>query len=288
MVEYILGNYLVSAGRITQEQFESILDVQDKVRVKLGLIAVAEGLLTMEQADEVNRLQSVMDKRFGDIAIEKGYLTDAQVGNLLKMQGNAYLVFVQTLVNEGYIAMDEMDSIIADFKKVTGFGNSEIEALKSGDIDKIIPLYLPPEATEYQEIIGVAVRTIIRCIDRSVYLEKACTAPKAELACAVIQTMEGTPTIKTGFADKGGGLITVANGFAGEEFDKIDEDVMDAVGEFINCINGLYASAMSQKGVTVELLPPEFNMNSTEICGDKVCIVPINIKNSKVFFVISE
>lgn len=288
MVEYILGNYLVSVGKITQEQFKKVLETQDKVRVKLGLIAVAEGLLTMEQADEVNRLQSVMDKRFGDIAIEKGYLTDAQVGNLLKMQGNAYLVFVQTLVNEEYISMEEMDTILADFKNATGFSNSEIEALKSGDIDQIIPLYLPPEATDYRELIGVAVRTIIRCVDRNVYLEKAFVAPKAEVACCAIQGLEGDSTVYVGFADKAGGLVSLANGFAGEEFETLDEDVLDAVGEFVNCVNGLYASALSQKGISVELLPPEYRMETSEISGNKVCIIPINIKDDKVFMIVSE
>ena len=77
MVEYILGNYLVGSGKLTEEQLEVVVGQLDKIRVKLGLIAVAEGMMTLAQADEVNRLQSVMDKRFGDIAVEKGYLTDA-------------------------------------------------------------------------------------------------------------------------------------------------------------------------------------------------------------------
>ena len=69
-----------------------ILNEQQKVRVKLGLIAVAEGLMTQEEADRVNQLQAVMDRRFGDIAVEKGYLTEGQVNSLLKKQGNAYPV----------------------------------------------------------------------------------------------------------------------------------------------------------------------------------------------------
>ena len=72
MVEYVLGNYLVEAGRITSEQLETVVNQLDKIRVKLGLIAVAEGMMTLEQADEVNRLQTVKDKRFGDKASEKG------------------------------------------------------------------------------------------------------------------------------------------------------------------------------------------------------------------------
>ena len=63
-----------------------MISIQEKIRVKLGLIAVSEGMLTLDQADAINRMQQVMDKRFGDIAVEKGYLTEAQVNSLLKMQ----------------------------------------------------------------------------------------------------------------------------------------------------------------------------------------------------------
>ena len=75
MVEYIFGRYLVSSGRITDVQLDTIVEKMDSVRVKLGLIAVAEGFMSLKQAEEVNRLQATMDKRFGDIAVEKGYLT---------------------------------------------------------------------------------------------------------------------------------------------------------------------------------------------------------------------
>ena len=91
MVSSIVGNYLMEKGLLTGEQFRDILNEQQKVRVKLGLIAVAEGLMTQEEADRVNQLQAVMDRRFGDIAVEKGYLTEGQVNSLLKKQGNAYL-----------------------------------------------------------------------------------------------------------------------------------------------------------------------------------------------------
>ena len=43
MVDYILGNYLVESGKISKAQLNAILQKQDSVRVKLGLIAVAEG-----------------------------------------------------------------------------------------------------------------------------------------------------------------------------------------------------------------------------------------------------
>ena len=46
MVEYMLGNYLVETGKITKEQLIDVINKQDSVRVKLGLLAVSEGLMT--------------------------------------------------------------------------------------------------------------------------------------------------------------------------------------------------------------------------------------------------
>ena len=63
MISKILGNYLISKGKITSEQLDDVIEEITRVRVKLGLIAVAEGMITQEQADKINRLQAVMDRR---------------------------------------------------------------------------------------------------------------------------------------------------------------------------------------------------------------------------------
>ena len=57
MISKILGNYLISKGKITSEQLDDVIEEITRVRVKLGLIAVAEGMITQEQADEMrNRI----------------------------------------------------------------------------------------------------------------------------------------------------------------------------------------------------------------------------------------
>ena len=169
MVEYILGNYLIQSGKLTDEYFNGIIEKLDKVHVRLGIIAVAEGMMSIEQADEINQLQSAVDKRFGDIAIEKGYLTEAQINNLLKAQGNTFMTFIQALVNEGFINLREIDNILEAFRIKNSFSKTDMEILKRNDTDVVIPLFLTNETLQYQDIISIAIRTIIRCIDRHVY-----------------------------------------------------------------------------------------------------------------------
>lgn len=287
MVEYILGDYLVETGKISKEQLDAVVGQLDKVRVKLGLIAVAEGMMTTEQADEVNRLQAVMDKRFGDIAVEKGYLTDEQIGNLLKAQGNTYMTFVQALINEGMVKMDEIDSILEGFRVKNSFSKMDIEMLKSDDPEVVVPLFLTPETLKYQAIIGVVVRTIIRCVDRHVYVGKASLADKCELNMATVQKVEGNAGFVSAFMEQNGGLVRLASVFGQEEFNSLDDDALDAACEFLNCVNGLHASALSQKGEVLELLPPEAVVEAKEITG-QVCSIPIYVNNKKLLFVVTE
>ena len=285
MVEYILGNYLIQSGKLTDEYFNGIIGKLDKIHVKLGIIAVAEGMMTIEQADEINQLQSVVDKRFGDIAIEKGYLTEAQISNLLKAQGNTFMTFIQALVNEGFINLREIDNILEAFRIKNSFSKTDMEILKRDDTDVVITLFLTPETLKYQDIISTAIRTIIRCIDRHVYIGKASLLDGVTLHNASIQYVEGENGFVSAFAEKNGGLLELASIFGQEQFAYINDDSLDAAGEFLNCINGLYVSALSQRGEILELMPPQLVAGSAKISG-QVCSIPIFIKDKQFDFII--
>ena len=286
MVGYLLGNYMVDEGIMTAEQLSQVISKQEEIRVKLGLIAVSEGMLTLDQADAINRMQQVMDKRFGDIAVEKGYLTESQVGSLLKMQGNEYLTFAQTLVDEGIVTMDKLHTILKNYQVENGFTNTELEAVKSGDADKIVPLFLPRGAEEYQEVVTVALKTLVRCIDRHAYPMCGKLANVFDLEKPVSQELIGKESWKVGFADEEGGLCSLASMFAKEEFVVVNEDVQDAVGELLNCISGLFATAEGNKGIVLELMPPELG-ESGPVSGNDILVMPFGICNTTVNFVVT-
>lgn len=288
MVEYIFGNYLVDIGRITKAELQQVLEKQDSVRVKLGLIAVEEGLMTIEQADEVNRLQAVMDQRFGDIAVGKGYLTEEQVAKLLKQQGNAYLMFVQALVDDDLIMMEEIDLLLNDFKRVNGFSNSELDDIKSDDVDRIIPILLPDEGKQYQEVIGAAVRMLIRMVDRHVYLGNAVMVEALPAEDVVSQAMVGEGGIVDCFSERNGALLKVCSVFGQEEFERLDLDSLDAAGELLNYVNGLYASGLSSRGVFLELMPPEYGAVKENVKTGTICSIPIFVGSKGLYFTVAE
>ena len=286
MVSSIVGNYLMEKGLLTGEQFRDILNEQQKVRVKLGLIAVAEGLMTQEEADRVNQLQAVMDRRFGDIAVEKGYLTEGQVNSLLKKQGNAYLAFAQAMENQHLMTIEQLEQILLDYRCENNCTASDMDALKSDDVDSILPLFLPVDSEAYYGIAGTAVRTLMRLVDTGLYPDKAYIMQKTEDENGALQKVEGEKGFVSALGGKGNALQFTASVFGQEEFASVDEDALDAIGELLNCINGLYVSECKD-GSSLELMPPSFKTGIQGFESRKMLVLPIHIKNDCVDLMIA-
>lgn len=291
MVDYIFGNYLVECGRISRAELYAILQKLDSQRAKIGFIAVTEDMMTAEQAEEVNRLQAVLDKKFGDIAVDKGYLTQEQLSELLQLQGNTWLSFIQALVEEGVVAMEELEWLLHDFKKANGYSDADLEELKTDEVDRIVPLLLPEGAEEFKALVCTAVRAMVRLVDRHVYVGQAARVDKLPSEDMASQRLVGEDGFIDCFAERDGALLGVCSVFGQEEFPRLNMDALDAAGELLNCVNGLYASACSREGRRLELLPPEYGGNVSlaveeEEGKDCVCRIPIFVKNKGLYFAV--
>lgn len=282
----LFGEYLVNKGKMTDAQFEELKATQAKTRVKLGLIAVAEKMMTEQQADEVNRKQAVMDKRFGDIAVELSYLTNEQVSKLLDLQGNAYMLFSQTVTDMGVMTLPEVEEQMAAFAEEMNFSEDEVTAFKADEIDKIVPAYLGEADELSAELIKVAIRTLNRLITTDLSIAKAYKQNGYKCDNAAYQCLEGDYNVKSAFTGKDNSVLEIANAFAGEEFECVDLDALDSVGEFINIVNGLYATNLSYNKVRVELMPPVFCETPTEIPDDGLTIVPLKVNGKDVDLIV--
>ena len=279
MFEAYFGKYLEDQGIITKQQYREVIDAGQDSRVKLGLLAVAEGFMTEEEAEEVNDAQHRLDKRFGDIAVSRGYLTDSQVDILLKKQGDSYLLFVQNMVERN----------ILEYKKAEKLSDLDVAAIKSGDVDKIIPVLLrdvniSPVIKDY---IALSARNIARFIDRQFRIDKVKIVDKASAPYVAAQVLDGDYKIFTGFFSEGPSLKLIAEAYAKEEFEEVDMDVIDAACEFLNCNNGLFATKLSNEYVDLDMLPPILRDTETSIHDDSnVVLVPIYIRDLRVDLII--
>lgn len=285
MFSLFFGNYLMEKNRITESEYDSILKYQKTTRVKLGLIAVAEGLLTTKQADEINQRQAVLDKRFGDIAVEKRYLTPSQVEHLLSLQGNPYMLFTQSVVDKNIMSIEEVESELKAYKEDCGITDEEIAALKSGDIDKITSVFVKVPNSLYFDLASLAIRNLNRFISTEIYLEKGYMTKEYKKSHVAIQELDGQHKIFTAFGGDENTLLTIACAYGKEDFDIIDEDSYDAVCEFINVINGLFASKLSEEDIEVDMLPPDFKDNAVLTSKDEFYILPIVVAGSPVDFI---
>ncbi len=271
------GDYLLEKNKITQSQLEYVMTRQRTSRAKLGLIAVAEKLLTSKQAEQLNELQKVKDRRFGDLAIEKGYLLKEEVDYLLNLQGNSYLKYIQTLIEMNIMTMEQIESTLEEYKKDYGYSDTELDAIKSGDIDRIIPVFVDTNIPFVGECITLVIRNIIRFINNNIKLKKAYTVKEYPFPSIAFQQMVGSHELFVCFAGEDDALLNIANPFAKEQFENMDEDAFDSICEFINCNNGLYASKLSQEDIHIDMTPPSFDQNKALTSDGDIYVVPIII-----------
>lgn len=285
MVNRLLGSYFLNKNLLTEEQLANVYDTQKKSRVKLGLIAVSEKLMNEEQAAECNKLQSIKNKRFGDIAIEKGYLTEEQVSRLLGLQVNPYLSFVQAIVDNGYMTFEQIDAAANEYKSDNGFSSTDMDDLKSGDIDRIVPLFLPVEVNSFQMAhVLLCVKTLLRLVDNDIYLDKGYFTDYIDTDFYALQSIEGDSKATLALIAKGNAILPLAETFGEEEFGEVDVYALDAVAEFINCVNGMYTTDF-ESVMELDMLPPDYKVDPCRLSG-KLLVLPVYVKG-EMFNIIS-
>ncbi|MDO5521582.1 MAG: chemotaxis protein CheX [bacterium] len=278
MFYLLFGNYLVERSAISETDYLAVKHKVQETNVKLGLLAMSEGLMTLTQANEVNRLQACMDKRFGDIATEKGYLNKEQVDHLLSLQETSYSKFIQLLVNKNLLTLDQIAIYLKDYQSLKGYTDSQMATLKSEDNEAVIPILLQLESQMHSELISLTIRNLIRFIDPEIYVTNSYIANDYVFENLAIQAATGDHNIQLGFSGNQESLLQIATIFADEEFTEIDADSYDAICEFINCINGLYATKLSEEDINIDMLPPYFYANQKMKCNNLV-VVTVNFSD---------
>ncbi len=283
------GKYLQDTGKLTGSQLQEILEENKMSRVKMGLLAVEQGYMTQEQAEEVNRLQTMQDRRFGDIAIDKGYLTNDQVESLLKRQGDGYLLFVQSLIEKDIMDLEQIQKELNTYKKAERFTALDMDAIKGNDIDSIVQVFtkepmIPPIVKDF---IALTARNLIRFVDNNLRIDKVERMNDYKADFIASQNLEGDYNLFTGFAGDGQGIKVIGEMYGKEEFDKIDEDVLDACCEFLNCNNGIFATKLSNEDINIDMTPPMMYLTQTAVRSDgNVFRVPFTVQGTPVDLVV--
>ncbi|MCR5624329.1 MAG: chemotaxis protein CheX [Lachnospiraceae bacterium] len=282
-------NYLEEKGLLSKEQSAEVIDKCRKSKVKLGLLATELNFMTQEQANEVNKIQQKEDRRFGDIAIEKGYLSEGQLSLLLKQQGDGYLLFVQAVTEADLLDNDEIQKILGTYAIDKELSQEDVEAIKSGDIDREVQVFLNKSDLSqfYKEYVALTARFLVRFVDANVRIDVPVKVDNYTYKYKALQGFIGDKSFNTMFAGDDGALTDIAEAMLKEEMGEVDMDTLDAVCEFLNMNNGLFARDEYEKGISVDMLPPEMELESGEVNGN-VYKIPFFVHGKELDLIISE
>ena len=282
MFSQLFGKYLIENNIINESQLDDILSKMEQTRAKLGLIAVTEGILTKEKAEEINILQTQKDARFGDIAVEEGYITKEQLDKILSKQGNSYIKFIQVLEEVSGIPQSKIEVYVDEFRKSIGFTLEELESLKNEDIDRIVPMFAYASNPYVTKIAALALRNITRFVTSNYYIGKIEHVNSFDYRAFAGQKCEGQVNTVIGFAVKDApeGFIEIAKGYSKNGPYTLGLESYDAVGEFVNCIDGLFSASVASEGVEIEILP-QFSYEN-QIAKGSAYVLPIYINGNEV------
>ena len=286
MFSQFFGNYLVENQKITAEQFSACMTYIKANRVKLGLIAESEGLLTSSQVMELNYLQVQSDERFGDLAVKKGYLTESDVNYLLGLQSNPYLLFVQALDENGCLTNDEIDYNLTAFQKENDYSNSIMKAIRDGNIEGLLPAFVDVKDKRYLDLIGLTLRNIIRFISSYVRIAPGGFVSEKVPKYAAYQKIIGDYELTLGFTGENDDILALADGYAKEEFPTVDEDALDSIAEFTNCVNGLYAAELSFQNISLDMLPPMLSFDKEIDVNGEYYSLPIFLEGKESHIIV--
>ena len=286
MFSQFFGNYLLENQKITAEQFSSCMNYIKANRVKLGLIAESEGLLTSSQVMELNYLQVQSDERFGDLAVKKGYLTESDVNYLLGLQSNPYLLFVQALDENGCLTHDEIDYNLTAFQKENDYSNSIMKAIRDANIEGMLPAFVDVPDKRYLDLIGLALRNIIRFINTFIRISPGSFVSGEKPKYAAYQHTVGDYSCMLGFTGENDDILMMADGYAKEEFGVVDEDALDSIAEFTNCVNGLYAAELSFQNITMDMMPPKLTFDEAIDTNGEYYSLPIYLEGKQCNLII--
>ncbi len=298
MYEQFMGKYLVKTKRLSPERLQEVLEAKKSEMIKLGFLAVKEGFITEKEAQKINDLQRKEDKYFGEIAIKQGLLTKEQVDVLLSRQKQSDALFKQLLVEKGYMSLVQLDEVVEELIEDYGYTREEIEAIESDNITKISHAFLNinefdsrygmfKDLIGMKELVALALRNLIRFVSTDIYIDRPVKISTYRGRYLATQAVVGKAPyhIGLGSSDSPDGLLEVARNFGKEDFVDVNEDALDAVGEFLNCVDGLYVSYPEMEYLKLDMKPQEYFFHMV-MDHDNMYMLPIYTNGKRVDLVL--
>ena len=197
-------------------------------------------------------------------------------------------ITVQTDIDDVFDATKLIDEYLKAYQADNKLSDEEMEKRRSPDqIHRILPSYLHRDASHYNRFVKLVFGAMARMISQDIVLKKMHLAREHNVECFAYQEMKGAHRILFGFAGNGNSLLAIANKFARRTFEEMSEIAYDSVCEFINTINGSFASEMSFENVLLEVGLPMVCPGATLRSDSYIYFLPVILEGCEIEIIFS-
>lgn len=275
MLNRLFGNYLISRGRLAQTQLDNLLSVSREYTAKPETVVVLDKLLPENEAVSISS-QCADGESYTQAALRLGLLSENQLEEIGQLQTSSFMRFMEVLLEQQILTRQDMLPMLAEFQKDSRYTDAQMHSLCIDDLERIADIFVPIHNPHLHELTVTLLRTFRRLIDKDVYLDKAYMAHTIQIDRYAAQMISGDINVKLYLSAPMNNLLAVANYFSEDTYPTINEDALDNVGEFINCVSGLYATNLSYDDVEVDMDAPEYGMEGPYLSSGKLYVIPIH------------
>lgn len=250
MAVMFFGQYLVENGIVSRDLLVKAIELQEKTNLSFGDTAVRMGLLSPENAEKVNHAQRSEDMRIGDLAVRMGFLTDDQVMEILAEQKKNHLYIGEALVRVGGLTPESLSLHLARFKE---------EQSEYATRTHIVPEDLP-----HHDLLEMIVDLTGKMLTRVAHLTHHIESCQVDtefppLPVTAIMEMHGDLGLTYVFGTTAGFQKRIAMAIlSADSVEQEPQDVLDdTIMEFINVVCGNVVAKAAQKGISLDIMPPQ-------------------------------
>ena len=160
------------------------------------------------------------------------------------------------------------------------FTDNELQVIRQGNTDKMVETFLHMGNDYYNTQMQCTINSLGMFMDGDIELDHIDFERTYRGEFIGCQIMDGDIDVFLGIAGNDKELLKVASTFAQEDIKEFDADAYDALCEFINVINGAYATKLGENDVEVILHPPVFYKNTEVTAEDGFYVVTFNMENN--------
>lgn len=277
MLNRFLGNFLVKKKLLSEEQLTTLLSDLKGYKASVPTIAFVMKVLDQKQVEECLKSCDGNKAQFGEKAVELGMLTDDRLEYLLTFQENLFAVFIEKMIEQKLITYQQLVSVVTELQLSRKWSENQLHALIQWDVPLIVDMFVPLRSPQLKSLTVTFVDYVKKYIDPNMYLEKAYVSNAVSLTGFSAQEMKGDFRYTLYLSGEGNSLLGIANHFSGLTFSEVNEDTLDNICEFINCVNGQFATDMSYDNIDIDMEAPFYNVGTQSISNGRVYVIPFHV-----------